>query len=107
MTDNNVIVGALGGIAAIIGAAKWIADSFKEWRLGREVKYEEVKQELDKEKAYSKRLKDRITDLDSRFTKLEITMSAVVPILKQQIKNDPEAMQLLDLLQENVTPAKT
>jgi hypothetical protein len=106
-TNSNLIVGVLGGVAAIIGAAKWVADAFKEHRLAKEIKLIEIIEELDMEKAHNKRIDKELQTLKNDMSLMKIRMAAVLPLLKKMNAGDPETIELLELLtiSPNVTPA--
>lgn len=109
MTDanTNLIAGVLGGIAAIVASAKWIADSFKEHRLAKEIKLTETLKELEIEREHNKRLDNELQLLKNDVSRIKIRMAAVLPLLKKMNNGDAETLQLLELLEDdpNITPA--
>lgn len=104
--SSELVVGVLGGIAAIIAASKWIADSFKEWRIGKEVKYKEIKVELELEKQKTETAREEVEKLKKELEihradleTMKIKINAILPLLRHLNENDEQTKHLLDLIE--------
>ena len=99
-SDNSILIGVLGGVAAIITSFKWIADSLKEWRMGREIKLEEIMKKLEIEKERNKSNEMELRVIKNDLQRIKITMSAVLPLLRKMNAGDIETLNLLSLFEE-------
>jgi ATP-dependent protease HslVU (ClpYQ) peptidase subunit len=99
-SDNSILIGVLGGVAAIITSFKWIADSLKEWRMGREIKLEEIMKKLEIERERNKSNEMELQVIKNDLQRIKITMSAVLPLLRKMNAGDIETLNLLSLFEE-------
>lgn len=114
--STELIVGVLGGVAAIIAASKWIADAFREWRLGRELKFKDIMAELELEKQKTTNAQKEITKMrlelsmqKAQLDKMKMRLDAIIPLLRHLNAEDKQTQSLLDLIQDddNITPARS
>jgi len=103
---TDLVVGVLGGVAAIIAASKWVADSFKEWRIGREVKFKEIRTELELEKQKTETARQEVEQLKielqvykADLEAMKLKINAILPLLRHLNKNDEQTKHLLDLFE--------
>ncbi|MEZ7496481.1 hypothetical protein QO206_13365 [Leeuwenhoekiella aequorea] len=108
--SNELLIALFGGgsIAAIISSFK-LPEIIKGWKDARQVKYDSLQKQLELEQEKIRGLELQLSvkskELETekmKMTEMKIWLSATIPMMRIRNSNDPETLELIKMIEDNI-----